>query len=342
MAQFERAAEVARETLAGSSVLNVNSTGAGGGVAEMLQTLLSYARGAGIDARWLVIEGDPAFFAITKRIHNGLYGSPGDGGELGAAERRHYERVLRQNADELLALIRPRRRRLDPRSPAGRPRRGCEERRRACRLALPRRPRPTERVERALVGVPAALPGRSGCDRRLPRGVRAAVGGSGAGARDPALDRPLLGEERADLAAKRPAGARLCRAARRRDRDAARRVRSPGATGRRGGSTGASTSSRRGRRTRRRPARRPGLALGPDEGHGRRDERASSEHVDPVARRAPAALRARRHRRRRRPGGGRGARRVHGALAASYRTPRAAAFTSPASRWPTPTRTRRS
>ena len=107
MAQFEQAAEVAREALAGSSVLNVNSTGAGGGVAEMLQTLLSYARGAGLDARWLVIEGDPDFFAITKRIHNGLYGSPGDRGELGAAERSHYERIQRRNADELLALIRP-------------------------------------------------------------------------------------------------------------------------------------------------------------------------------------------------------------------------------------------
>ena len=107
MAQFEQAAEVAREALAGSSVLNVNSTGAGGGVAEMLQTLLSYARGAGLDARWLVIEGDPDFFAITKRIHNGLYGSAGDGGQLGAAERSHYERIQRRNADELLALIRP-------------------------------------------------------------------------------------------------------------------------------------------------------------------------------------------------------------------------------------------
>jgi trehalose synthase len=107
MAQFEEAAEAAREALAGGSVLNVNSTGAGGGVAEMLQTLLAYARGAGIDVRWLVIGGDPDFFAITKRIHNGLYGSAGDGGELGPAERRHYERVQQQNADELLALIRP-------------------------------------------------------------------------------------------------------------------------------------------------------------------------------------------------------------------------------------------
>jgi trehalose synthase len=107
MAQFERVAEAAQASLAGCSVLNVNSTAAGGGVAEMLQTLLAYARGAGVDARWLVIEGDPAFFAITKRIHNGLYGDPGDGGELGEPERRIYEKVLRRNADELLALIRP-------------------------------------------------------------------------------------------------------------------------------------------------------------------------------------------------------------------------------------------
>jgi hypothetical protein len=101
MARFEVAAEAAQSVLAGHSVLNVNSTATGGGVAEMLQTLLAYVRGAGVDPRWLVIEGDPEFFAITKRIHNGLYGSPGDGGELGQAERAHYERVFVRNADEL-------------------------------------------------------------------------------------------------------------------------------------------------------------------------------------------------------------------------------------------------
>jgi trehalose synthase len=107
MAHFEQVAEATQAMLAGSSVLNVNSTAAGGGVAEMLQTLLAYARGAGVDARWLVIEGDPAFFAVTKRIHNGLYGAPGDDGELGERERRHYEQVLKCNADELRALVRP-------------------------------------------------------------------------------------------------------------------------------------------------------------------------------------------------------------------------------------------
>ena len=104
---FEEAAESVQSALAGRAVWNVNSTAVGGGVAEMLQTLLAYVRGAGVDARWLVIEGDAEFFAITKRIHNGLYGSPGDGGPLGADEHRHYEAVLRRNAEELLALVRP-------------------------------------------------------------------------------------------------------------------------------------------------------------------------------------------------------------------------------------------
>jgi trehalose synthase len=106
MARYEEVADAARAALAGHAVLNVNSTATGGGVAEMLQTLLAYVRGAGVDARWLVIDGDPRFFAITKRLHNGLYGSPGDGGPLERAERRHYERVLRGNAKELLALVR--------------------------------------------------------------------------------------------------------------------------------------------------------------------------------------------------------------------------------------------
>jgi len=96
-----------RAVLAGRQVLNVNSTGAGGGVAELLQTLLAYSRGVGIDARWLVIQGDADFFAITKRLHDGLYGSPGDGGPLGESERRHYEAVLGDNASELVPLVRP-------------------------------------------------------------------------------------------------------------------------------------------------------------------------------------------------------------------------------------------
>jgi trehalose synthase len=76
------AADRARELLAGRVVWNVNSTARGGGVAEMLVSLLAYARGAGVDARWVVIPGNEPFFAVTKRIHNNLHSAPGDGGEV--------------------------------------------------------------------------------------------------------------------------------------------------------------------------------------------------------------------------------------------------------------------
>jgi trehalose synthase len=94
---FEAGAEEARALLDGRVVWNVNSTARGGGVVELLQPLLAYARGAGVDARWTVIEGDPEFFAITKRIHNRLHGSEGDGLPLDDAARSVYERVLARN-----------------------------------------------------------------------------------------------------------------------------------------------------------------------------------------------------------------------------------------------------
>ena len=72
---------------------HVNSTATGGGVAEMLQTLLGYERGAGLDARWLVIDGDAPFFALTKRIHNRLHGRLGDDGSLDEVE--NIERPVR-------------------------------------------------------------------------------------------------------------------------------------------------------------------------------------------------------------------------------------------------------
>ena len=100
------AASEARAALEGRAVVNVNSTAVGGGVAEMLQVLLGYVRGAGIDARWLVIDGDPAFFSVTKRLHNHLYGSPGDGGSLGEADHVAYRRILETNAHALAMSVR--------------------------------------------------------------------------------------------------------------------------------------------------------------------------------------------------------------------------------------------
>ncbi len=92
--------------LRGRVVWHVNSTARGGGVAEMLGPLVAYARDGGADMRWMVVAGTPGFFTITKRIHNLLHGDPGDGGELGGAERRIYERVMWENAVELAAIVR--------------------------------------------------------------------------------------------------------------------------------------------------------------------------------------------------------------------------------------------
>ena len=90
-----------------STVWNINSTASGGGVAEMLRVLVGYTRGVGLNARWLVINGDPEFFAITKRLHNRIHGVRGDEGALGTAEARHYEEVTGANADVVLERVRP-------------------------------------------------------------------------------------------------------------------------------------------------------------------------------------------------------------------------------------------
>jgi trehalose synthase len=105
--QVDEAIATARELLTGRVIWHVNSTARGGGVAEMLQSLLAYARGAGVDVRWLTISGNPEFFKVTKRLHNHLHESPGDGGPLGPEERRVYESALREAADELGERVQP-------------------------------------------------------------------------------------------------------------------------------------------------------------------------------------------------------------------------------------------
>jgi trehalose synthase len=104
---LRRRAAVARSLLEGRVVWNVNSTAHGGGVAEMLGSLVAYARAAHVDTRWLTISADPGFFLVTKRLHNFLHGVDGDGGELGAHERSSYLAATAANLADLLEQIRP-------------------------------------------------------------------------------------------------------------------------------------------------------------------------------------------------------------------------------------------
>ncbi len=105
--EVDEAIAESRKLLRGRVVWHVNSTARGGGVAELLQSLLAYARGAGVDVRWMTIAGNPDFFRITKRIHNRLHGSKGDGGPLGPNEREVYDAALAEAAAELVDLVHP-------------------------------------------------------------------------------------------------------------------------------------------------------------------------------------------------------------------------------------------
>lgn len=62
--------------LRGARVLHVNATAFGGGVAELLGTLVPLMNDLGLVAEWQVIQGATEFFNVTKAMHNALQGMP--------------------------------------------------------------------------------------------------------------------------------------------------------------------------------------------------------------------------------------------------------------------------
>jgi trehalose synthase len=63
------------EPLEGKKVLHVSATAFGGGVSEILYTLVPLMRDVGLDAHWQVIIGREEFFNVTKLMHNSLQGA---------------------------------------------------------------------------------------------------------------------------------------------------------------------------------------------------------------------------------------------------------------------------
>jgi trehalose synthase len=72
--QVEQAKALGKQ-LEGISVTHVNSTAFGGGVAELLHSMIPLMRDVGLDVHWQVIHGDLPFFNVTKKIHNALQGA---------------------------------------------------------------------------------------------------------------------------------------------------------------------------------------------------------------------------------------------------------------------------
>ena len=77
---------------------HINSTRIGGGVAELLIGIIPLWNELGIEARWEVIQGDQAFFEVTKAMHNALQGFKAN---IGKPMLDHYIDINRSNAEKL-------------------------------------------------------------------------------------------------------------------------------------------------------------------------------------------------------------------------------------------------
>jgi len=86
------------EPLRGKRVAHLSATAFGGGVAEILYTLIPLMRDVGLEVEWQVIYGREEFFNATKLMHNALQGSPQD---LTEEEWAVWGRYNEMNAREL-------------------------------------------------------------------------------------------------------------------------------------------------------------------------------------------------------------------------------------------------
>jgi trehalose synthase len=84
--------------LQGLRVLHLSATAFGGGVSEILYTLVPLMRDVGIDADWQIIIGREEFYNATKLIHNSMQG---DSAELTDEQWEIFDRYNLINAREL-------------------------------------------------------------------------------------------------------------------------------------------------------------------------------------------------------------------------------------------------
>jgi trehalose synthase len=86
------------EDLQGLRVLHLSATAFGGGVSEILYTLVPLMNDVGIEAEWQVMLGREEFYNATKRLHNALQGNPDS---LTEEEWQVYNRYNELNATEI-------------------------------------------------------------------------------------------------------------------------------------------------------------------------------------------------------------------------------------------------
>ena len=262
LAQFEHTISRGRELLGSRTFWNVNSTAHGGGVAEMLRSLIGYARGVGhrraLGGR---SSGDASSSASPSACTTGCTATPATAARWAtpsapptSALRRATPSCSRERVGpgDVVLLHDPQTAGMIPR---------LRRDGRAGHLARARRPRPAQRPRARGVALPHRLRRARRRLRLLARGLRLGGARRGQDHRDRALDRRLLAEEPRDVVHRRDRGAARRRPGRRPPPPPAGDLRAPRRHRRPGRARGA---ARRGAGAApRRPAARAGLALGP-------------------------------------------------------------------------------
>jgi trehalose synthase len=87
------------ERVKGARVLHINATSFGGGVAEILYTLVPLMRDVGLECEWEIMFGAEPFFNVTKSFHNALQGADYD---LTIEDQAIYEEYNRRTAQALV------------------------------------------------------------------------------------------------------------------------------------------------------------------------------------------------------------------------------------------------
>ena len=86
------------DELRGLRLVHINSTATGGGVAEIMQSLVPLTNGLGVATERVVINPPPQFFEVTKRIHNLLQGAEGT---LSSEELEVYFQSIQTVAEDM-------------------------------------------------------------------------------------------------------------------------------------------------------------------------------------------------------------------------------------------------
>ncbi|MDD5462266.1 MAG: glycosyltransferase [Methylococcales bacterium] len=90
------------EILKDKTVVHVNSTRVGGGVAEILDKMVPLSQELGINTRWEVITGDSEFYQCTKSMHNAIQGNRVT---IPDSLLNHFQEVNEQNANQLRSIL---------------------------------------------------------------------------------------------------------------------------------------------------------------------------------------------------------------------------------------------